>query len=158
MQRLIALVLISACSDSGPATVGDPVDDPQVPPQGSDDLTTWISAGYYQDWTCEGAPHAPRAPSPHGMNRICSNDSLAASTGEGPYPAGAAAVKEIYDSAGSISLYAVYRKVTDGDGGATWYWFEGTKDDVAANGVGDGVCVGCHSHAPRDFVFTQVGL
>jgi hypothetical protein len=50
-----------------------------------------------------------------------------------------------------------FHRINDGDGGATWYWFEGTEDDVIANGVGEGSCTGCHSRAPRDFVFTQVG-
>lgn len=152
---MAASALVMGCSDPGPATLGDPLDDPQVPPRGSDDITTWIAAGHYQDWACEPAPHAPRPPSPHGSNRICSNDALAASTGDGPYPVGSAAVKEIY-SGNEISLFAVYRKVEAGDGGSTWYWFEGTKDDVIANGVGDGTCVGCHAGAPRDFVFTPV--
>jgi hypothetical protein len=157
MHRFLLLLSISACADPGPTSVGDALDDPQVPPQGSSDVITWIEAGFYEGWACEDAAHPPRAPSPHGQNRICSNDALAASTGDGPYPVGAAAVKELYDGAGSISLYAVYRKVVDGDGGSTWYWFEGTKDDVIANGTGEGTCVGCHSRAPRDFVFTQVG-
>lgn len=154
MLRILA-VFTFACSDPGPATFGDPVDNPQLPPRGSLDITTWIAGGDYLEWACESAPHAGRAPSPHGLNRICSNDALIASTGPGPFPVGAAAVKEIYDGE-RISLHAVYRKVADGEGGATWYWFEGTADDVIANSEGDGTCVGCHSSAPRDFVFTPL--
>jgi len=158
MQRFLAALALAflGCTDPGPGTLGDPVDDPQLPPRGADDVTAWINSGFYRDWACEAAPHAPRAPSPHGMNRICSNDLLSAATGEGPYPVGAAAVKEIYSSSGAIRLYAVYRKTDDGDSGDTWYWFEGTQGDVAANGNGEGVCVDCHSHAPRDFVFTAI--
>jgi hypothetical protein len=159
LARLVVAcgLVASACTgDPGPASVGDPTDDPQLPPRGTDDLTTWIAAGHYQSWACEAEAHAGRAPSPHGRNRICSNTALETATGDGAYPMGAAGVKEIYDSAGAIELYAVYRKIADGDGGATWYWFEGTRDDVVANGEGDSTCTSCHSHAPRDFVFTQV--
>lgn len=155
MQRSWFVLILLGCSDPGPASTGDPVDDPQVPPRGSVDITTWIAERYYESWDCEAAPHAPRSPSPHGSNRICLNDALVGATGDGPYPVGAAAIKELYDG-DQIALYAVYRKVTDGEGGNTWYWFEGTADDVIANGEGDSTCVGCHSGAARDFVFTPV--
>jgi len=147
---------LAGCTDPGPGTVGDPIDDPQVPPQGSDDLNAWIASGFYESWACEDAPHAPRAPSPHGMNRICSNDAIANATGSDPYPVGAAAVKELYNASGEIEQFAVYRKLADGTDGTNWYWFEGNDRSVAANGTGVGVCVDCHSHAERDFVFTAV--
>ena len=154
----LALLPLGCGGEPGPESFGDRIDQPQLPPRGSNDLTAWIDAGYYRAWNCEPEAHAARAPSPHGRNRICSNDVLGASTGPGPYPVGSAAVKEIFDSSGAISIYAAYRKVADGDGGDTWYWFEGTRDDVAANGQGEGACTGCHSHAPRDFVFTAISL
>ena len=152
----LVLASVGCADDPGLASVGDPIDQAQLPPRGATDLPTWIDAGYYQAWNCEPEAHAARSPSPHGRNRICSNDLLSAAAGAGPYPVGSAAVKEIFDSSGSVSLYAVYRKVEDGDGGDTWYWFEGTRDDVVANGPGDTTCTGCHSHAPRDFVFTAI--
>lgn len=152
---LLSCLALSACGDPGPASVGDPIDDPQLPPRGSADLATWLEAAHYNTWQCEAEPHDARPRSPHGRNRICSNDVLSAATGEGPFPVGAAAVKEIFDG-DAIEQYAVYRKVTDGTGGNTWYWFEGTRDDVVANGEGDGTCTGCHSSAPRDFVFTII--
>jgi hypothetical protein len=154
MNRLasVLLLVIAACGD-GPTTLGDPLDDPQVPPRGSDDLITWIEAGHYLAWRCEAEVHPRRPGSGHSANRICSNDALVGSTGDGPYPVGAAAVKEVY-SGDAIGLYAVYRKVEAGGGGDSWYWFEGTRTDIVANGEGDGTCTGCHSGAPRDFVFT----
>lgn len=157
-MRLAALpvLLLAACGDEGVASYGDPLDDPEVPARGSADVLTWLEAGYYLDWSCEPEPHPARPGSGHGANRICSNAALAAATGDGPYPVGAAAVKEIFDGAGGIRLYAVYRKVADGTGGDTWYWYEGLGDDVIANAEGDGTCTGCHSGAPRDFVFTVV--
>lgn len=147
--------MLAACTDEGPTTVGDPLEDPQLPPRGSDDLLTWIEAGHYLSWSCEPEKHPPRSGSAHSANRICSNDALVDATGDGPFPEGAAGVKEVY-SGDAIAVYAVYRKVIDGDGGDTWYWFEGGRDNVLANGEGHPSCTGCHGGAPRDFVFTVV--
>jgi hypothetical protein len=151
---LLASLALLACGDPGPTSVGDPLDDPQLPPRGSTDIISWLEAASYQTWRCEPEPHDARPGSPHGRNRICSNDALAAST-EGPFPVGAAGVKEIFEGE-TISLYAVYRKVAGGEGGNTWYWFEGARGEVIANGEGDDTCTGCHGTAPRDFVFTIV--
>ena len=158
LASLLPLCLLGcliACDD-GPPTFGDVLDDPQVPPRGSEDAVTWIEAGHYLTWACEAEPHPPRGSSPHHRNRICSNTALATSTGTGAYPVGAAAVKEIFDASGSIAQYALYRKVLAGDGGDTWYWFEGIRGDVPFNGEGESTCTDCHSSAPRDFVFTVV--
>jgi hypothetical protein len=114
---------------------------------------TWIEAGHYLDWSCEADVHPARPGSGHGPNRICSNDALITSTGDGPYPVGSASVKEVY-SGETIRLWAVYRKVDAAAGGDSWYWFEGTRTNIVANGEGDSTCTGCHSGAPRDFVFT----
>ena len=158
MTRTLCVILslfLLACSD-GPESYGDDVADAQVPPRGHADVLTWLEAGHYQSWSCEPEPHAARPRSPHGQNRICSNTALAGFAGDGPYPVGAAGVKEIFNSSGQIRLYAVYRKVTAEAGGDSWYWYEGKRGDVIANGEGDGTCTGCHSDAPQDFVFTVV--
>jgi hypothetical protein len=157
MRLLLALALAAGCADDpGPESFGDPVDDPQLPPRGSRDLLDWVDAGHYLGWHCESAMHAPRPGSGHGPNRICSNDAIVAATGEGPYPVGAAAVKEVYNDDGAIRVYAVYRKLEAAAGGESWYWFEGDRDGNFANGAGDGTCTGCHAAAPRDFVYTVV--
>ena len=160
MQRLliVAIVAASACvDDPGPETFGDPTTDPQLPPRGSTDLLDWIAAGHYLAWSCEAAPHPARPGSGHGPNRICSNTVLAtAAPGDGPFPVGAAAVKEVFDDTGAIRVYAVYRKVEAAPGGDSWYWFEGDRDHNFANGQGDGTCTGCHAAAPRDYVYTVV--
>lgn len=156
-MRGALLLGLMACSDPGPASFGDPVDDPQLPPRGAVDLPVWIEAGHYNTWACETEPHPPRAGSGHGPNRICSNDIMvAAAGGDGVFPAGATAVKEIFNGAGEIEIFAVYRKLTETAGGDSWYWFEGTRDDTVANGAGDSTCTGCHGRAPRDFVYTIV--
>jgi hypothetical protein len=155
MRFVLLATIVSACA--GPGSFGDPIDNPQVPPRGHDDIQAWIDDGFYMQWHCEPTPHPRRPPSPHGaMNRICSNDALAGSTGDGAFPIGAAAVKEVYGSDGAINAYAVYRKMTERSDGDSWYWYEGSRDKTAANGQGEGTCVGCHSSAPRDFVFTIV--
>jgi hypothetical protein len=147
-------IVMTGCADPGASSFDDNLTDPQVPPRGSADLPQWIAAGHYQTWHCEPAPHPGRSSSPHGTNRICNNDALHAAAGGG-FPVGAASVKEIFDGS-RITAYAVSRKLTAGDGGDRWYWFEGSEGDVSANGQGLGGCTGCHQHADRDFVFTVV--
>jgi hypothetical protein len=176
---LIALVAACGGSDS------DGSDDQTPPTSGRTDIESWISAGSYKGWSCEPAVHAARSPSPHGFNRICSNDLIAgAATGTTAWPKGSAAVKEIYASltATTPTGYAVYLK-TDADSaaGANWYWYERVPADsdaphdtngVVADGKGGGgtpksICVGCHAaagvdtaHTPstggRDQVYTPV--
>jgi hypothetical protein len=144
----ISMLLFCACTDhTNP--YNDNLTDSQLPARGGDATKAWIANGYYRQWHCEPAAHPGRPPSPHGSNRICSNDKLSASTG--PLPMGVASVKEIYTGS-QISGYAVYRK--DEDEG--WYWFEssGSKVTVADHNV-DG-CVSCHSHAPHELAFTIV--
>ncbi len=150
--------------------------DAQTPPQGAANVEAWVAGGAYLNWACEGEIHASRSPSPHGFNRICSNDAIAAAAGaDGDWPQGAAAVKELYDAidATEPSGVAVYMKVgSDSAEGAGWYWYERIGDGVVADGVGDAgpaksICVGCHvgagvdeAHTPtpggRDFVYTPV--
>ncbi|HEU0035768.1 MAG TPA: hypothetical protein VFQ53_34385 [Kofleriaceae bacterium] len=149
----LPVILLAACAGSGEPSYGDPLDDPQLPPRGFADLADWLAAGHYQAWHCEAAAHPPRPGSGHGPNRICSNDALATAPDDvTPFPAGAVAVKEIFDRDGRLVVHAVYRKLETG----RWYWYEGDGDDVAANGEDEPTCTGCHAGAPRDFVFTVV--
>lgn len=156
MHLVLAALLVFAACDDGPASYGDALDDPELPPRGHDDLVTWLEAGHYLAWSCQDAPHPASTRSGHGANRICSNRLHRVHAGGGPFTAGAASVKEVYDGAGNIRLYAVYRKVENGTGGDSWYWFEGSRSEVIANGEGDGTCTGCHAGAPKDYVFTVV--
>lgn len=156
MRLLAAFLALAAACDDGPASYGDPLDDPQLPPRGHDDLLTWLEAGHYLAWSCESGRHPPSTRSGHGANRICSNRRHETHVGGGPFPEGAASVKEVYTADGRIRLYAVYRKVEAGTGGDRWYWFEGSRDDTIANGEGDSTCTGCHAGAPNDYVFTVV--
>ncbi|MBA3462355.1 MAG: hypothetical protein H0T46_20505 [Deltaproteobacteria bacterium] len=83
------------------------------------------------------------------MNRICSNAALSSST-DGPFPVGAVSVKELHRN-GSIIGFAVARKLSTG-----WYWYESLGTSVVADGVGVGLCTGCHDDATRDYTFTRV--
>jgi len=141
-----------------------------LPATGADaDVKAWIAKGEYKKgaWKCETAVHDARPSSPHGKNLICSNATLSAH-GAGEYPVGSAAVKELYDQAGTNVIgHATYRKVNAG-GGESWIWYEDLNGSVVANGPGDkgtakSVCVGCHmaagsdaNHSGHDFVYTQV--
>jgi hypothetical protein len=178
---LIAAMAAAGCGDdSGDGGGGGdgPVGDPQTPPAGpAAAVQTWLGEGHYKQWACEGAVHDPIAISPHGKQRICSNDKVSANTG-GEYAVGSAGVKELYDAAGtSIVGYAVYLHTSAGTTGDTWYWYEQVPDDspaphdangIVADGQGDSgpakdICVSCHSatgidadHPGHDFVYTQV--
>jgi hypothetical protein len=155
----------------------------QQPPRGASAVEAWLAEGDYKGWNCEPAVHEARSPSPHGFNRICSNDLLSA-TVSGPWPQGAAAVKELYTSldATTPAGYSVYLKTADDSaGGANWYWYERLPPadavkfglpELVADGLGDtgnakSICVSCHvaagtdaEHTPspggRDQVYTPV--
>ncbi|HEY6881614.1 MAG TPA: hypothetical protein VI299_26490 [Polyangiales bacterium] len=159
---LILLCVAGCADDAGPEPVS------QLPPQGATSIEAWLASGAYKTWQCEPAVHAARAPSPHGYNRICSNDAISANKGAGgPWPKGAAAVKELYASADASTPfgYSVYIKTADDSAeGANWYWYERLPKEqaakfelpeVVADGLGDrggakDVCVACHIAAGRD--------
>ncbi|HKU38229.1 MAG TPA: cytochrome P460 family protein [Polyangiales bacterium] len=136
-----------------------------LPPQGARAVEAWLATGAYEDWTCEPEVHEARSPSPHGWNRICSNDAIAShARDKDAWPLGAAAVKELYASADAKQPkgYAVYVKTeADSADGAHWYWYERlTPDgDPVADGMGDEgtaktICVACHAAAGSDDAHT----
>ncbi len=142
--------------------------DDQTPPQGAAKVKAWLEKGAYKTWRCESEVHASRSPSPHGPNRICSNDVLSANAaGTGDWPAGSAAVKELYARLDQEKIvgYSVYLKTkADSAAGANWYWYEvlpapgnpqAGAQIVVADGLGDTgsaktICVGCHAAAGTD--------
>lgn len=181
--RTAALVLAFICAacdadDNDDASDDGGGADEQTPPRtGHADIQSWLAEGHYLDWTCEAEPHdITIAVSPHGQQRICSNDLMSAH-GDGEYPVGASAVKELLYDDGSIFGYAVSLHVAAGTGGDSWYWYEQVHADhpaphdangVVADGIGDdgpalSICVGCHmaagldeAHPGHDFVYAQV--
>lgn len=144
-------------SDSG----GDELS--QRPPvTGARDIEAWLSAGHYRSWRCEPMRHAARPGSAHSANRICSNAALSGSEGTGEYPVGAASVKELFDSAGSLTGYAVSVRVAAGSAPSAWYWYERlapgrvVADSTGERGGARAICASCHIGASRDNVFTRV--
>ncbi len=158
------IMTLYACSDDDSGSMVDSANaGAQTPPMGAAEVEAWLAAGSYKSWHCESAAHAARAPSPHGFNRICSNDLIASeAAGTGAWPRGAAAVKELYASAsgGAPTGYAVYLKTADdSQGGASWYWYERIDTNTVADGLGgDGppktICVACHGAAGSDAAHT----
>jgi len=176
-RALVCLVLSAAmgCSDDSDDAKGasnSSVRADQTPPMGADKVEAWLAKGAYLKWHCEREAHMFRAPSPHGYNRICSNDLVADNaTDRGDWPKGAAAVKELYAAADDAEPvgYAVYLKTDDDSAdGANWYWYERVPldhpaphdaDGVVADGMGDDgpaktICVGCHAAAGADAAHT----
>lgn len=161
MRALVLVLVVSVggglggcVSGDDPASLGDPVDDAELPPRGEADLAPWIDAGFYLDWACEPAPVDVRLGSPHRpATRTCSNAAMLGG-GTGEYPVGAAAVKELYGAGGAIIGYAVSRKLEVGQGAAGWYWYERFAGrSPNADGVGQGSCPACHAAAVRDYVY-----
>lgn len=144
----------------------NPDGDAQTPPtNGADNLEAWLEKGDYKSWACESVEHPQMKVSPHGVNRVCSNDLAAGFEGAvtDERPLGTASVKELYDDASALVGYAVGVKVgASSDGGANWYWYERIAKSVAADGLGDAepaksVCVGCHAGAGSDAMHAVTG-
>ncbi len=181
-----SLFVVTALVACGGNSTPQPGDD-QTPPTERVAVESWLADGAanYKTWAVEPAIHASRDPSPHGFNRIFSNQLIADNvTATTPWPKGAAAVKELYASATATTPigFAVYLKLADDSaGGSNWYWYERVPLDseaphdangVVADGNGTGgpakaICVGCHTgagsdgpHTPsvggRDQVYTPV--
>ena len=116
-------------ASGSPAPSGIPASSAQIPPTDGASVRAWLQSGSYLTWHCESAVHESRSPSPHGMNRICSNDLASGfnpDAGATERPQGTAAVKELHDATGTTIIgYAVYLKAEPtSDGGASWYWYD----------------------------------
>lgn len=123
-------------------------------------LLKWLQAGAYKAWPKESAPH--RSMGSHQtlvityLSPVLDQSLHAKSTA---HPKGAAAVKELLDTAGQVNGWAVAIKTAvDGESGKGWFWYEvlGTAPGsrVVAEGQGVPLCVGCHARG-RDTVLTE---
>ncbi|HEX2876913.1 MAG TPA: hypothetical protein VHP33_36925 [Polyangiaceae bacterium] len=144
----------------------NPEGDAQTPPtNGADNLEAWLEKGDYKSWACETVEHSQMKVSPHGVNRVCSNELAAGFKGAvtDERPLGTASVKELYDDASALVGYAVGVKVgATSEAGANWYWYERIAESVPADGLGDAepaksVCVGCHAGAGSDAMHAVTG-
>jgi hypothetical protein len=157
---------ISACNGAAPTVDagvrGDALvvpSSPLRPPTGQLPLEAWLAQGHYRAWTCEQQISNRRLNGAHGRHRICSNQALLDSP-SGPYPVGAASVKELFTATDQPNGYAVGLKVAEGDGEDSWYWYErigsNPRSRPVADGVGLKICgAECHAAAPRDHVYIQ---
>lgn len=150
---------VGADSSLGAQNPAPLASDNQTPPNSNGTaVEAWLAAGSYLDWNCEIDPHPQMKVSPHGQNRICSNDLEANFTGaaSAERPIGSAAVKELYDDSAKLVGYAVAVKVMSAsNAGAGWYWYERAPHGVVADGLGStgaakSICVGCHVAAALD--------
>ena len=153
----------------------NPAGDAQTPPSTSGaDIEAWLADGAYKAWACETVAHPQMKVSPHGYNRVCSNDLTASFSGDADdeRPIGSASVKELYDDASNLVGYATSLKLTNGsDQGRGWYWYERVPLDsaaphdaqgVVADGLGEAgpakeICVGCHAGAASDAQHSVTG-
>jgi hypothetical protein len=72
--------------------------------------------------------------------------------GGDPHPVDAAAVKELYGDGDDVVGWSVILKVGDGAGGDAWYWLESYRGTIYADGVGEGLCTGCHGAGVDHFL------
>jgi hypothetical protein len=169
---VLSISALSACGSSDSSTASKSAGDAQTPPTTNGaDVETWLKAGSYKTWSCETVSHPQLKVSPHGQNRICSNDLIASFTGTGERPKGSAAVKELLDDSDAVVGYAVSVKLAaTSDSGNNWYWYERIPTastaaphdsaGVVADGAGTAqtagtqLCVGCHSAAGMDDTHT----
>lgn len=144
----------------------NPDGDAQTPPtNGAENLEAWLKNGDYKSWACESVEHPQMKVSPHGVNRVCSNELAAGFQGAvtDERPLGTASVKELYDDASALVGYAVGVKIAEAsNAGANWYWYERLGETVAADGWGDAgsaktTCVGCHAGAGSDAMHAVTG-
>ncbi len=127
----------------------------QIPPTtGAADMETWLAAGYYKSWHCEMQASAKTAGAVgihvHGTTRICSNDALSGFGGTGEFPAGASAVKELWDSANThVVGHSVYTHTAAGDGTtcAHYFYYERFGTGAPIIGLGNSTCTSCHGAA-----------
>jgi hypothetical protein len=136
-------------------------------PMNKDELFAFIKAGKYKSWTHEAAMRETEAP--HGSYVITYlNPTLEASmtAGNETHPVGSSSVKEMFGENRKPFGYAVSVKAKpESDRGKGWYWYETQDaDDVNAipvkgtrtgEGLGAGLCVGCHGRFGTDYVVIE---
>ena len=118
-------------------------------PTESDALFAWLQTSPYSGWTSESAIHASAGPH-FGDVLTYVNATLEASLSADAteHPVGSASVKELYGDDDVLDGWAAMVKVAAGTGEESWYWYETTNLDQnspIAEGIGNGVCTGCHS-------------
>ena len=139
-------------------------------PTNKDDLFAFVKAGKHKSWVNESVMRETDAP--HGtyvvtyLNSILDKSMKAENE---THPVGSAAVKHMFDENRKPAGWAVSVKVKpDSDGGKGWYWYETLSSEDAnaipvrgtktGEGLGAGVCIGCHGRFGLDFVTIEYPL
>ena len=126
-------------------------------------LFDYLKSGAYQELEAqESAPHPSRGPhSKFGLPvRVFLDPTLDASlrAGNTEHPAGASAVKEMFNATGVLEGWAVMVKTgAESNDGNGWFWYETTdvadRSNIVAAGNGVTLCYSCHAGGD-DFVLT----
>ena len=140
-------------SDTGAAQELPPIESAEV-------LEAWLLEGSYKTWAAESSVHPSTGP--HGGNvrtfvNAIALASLAADNAQ--HPKDSATVKELYGGGvDEIIGYAVSLKTApESQGGGTWYWYERINANIYADGLGVGLCTGCHGGG-ADYILTPYPL
>lgn len=131
-------------SGAAPGSGGDSSD--CVVPADVAALEAFLDDGGYQSWSAEPGPHDSTGPH-FGAVRVFVNDVLFDSldAGQGAHPRCAATVKELYGGGTDVLGYSVWLKIDDESaGGANLFWYEKYQGSTYADGLGAGICTGCH--------------
>lgn len=162
----LAGVMTSRSEDAFQPSAATPSVDSPVPTD-VDQLFTYLTSREYRSFQAqETEMHPSRGPhSKFGLPvRVFLDPALDASlrAGNVDHPAGAAAVKEMFDADGVLEGWAVMVKTAAAsDGGDGWFWYETTnvedRSDIVAAGNGVTLCYSCHA-AGDDFVLTGYPL
>lgn len=125
----------------------------------SDALFKFLQDKKYSTFAAESMMHPSSGP--HGQVRTFVSDKITAAVVQGSaFPIGAATVKELFTSDGTLRGWAVSVKVNDEGGVEDWYWYENfsvTQNQPVADGTDETLCSGCHM-AGQDMVLTTFPL
>ncbi len=130
-------------------------------PNGRSSLEAFLDRAEHRGFAKESGPHPSAGPHFGDVVAYVSpklEESLAG--GNTTHPVGAGAVKELFGRGGGTEPigYTVYVKVRQGAGAESYYWYERFDGNQFANGVAEGVCVGCHSGGEDEVVLSPYPL
>jgi hypothetical protein len=144
MHKLVPVVsialLLAACADPD-----DPVD-ADVPDTSQAGLDEFLDSKGFEDWTSDPEPRDPieNSGSPHGLVRTYFGPLLEDSLNDfgGEHPVGAAAIKEAYSDADTVSHYFIYVRSKEGDIDDSFVWY---RQDTGSYFDGSSFCSDCHA-------------
>jgi len=158
---VLAVVLLAAVFAAAPRRAAALQAEEGIVPQVAAELFAYLQAGEYKKFAHETGVHPSNGP--HGSVQTYLNPILEESlkAGNEVHPVNAAAVKELYNTGGTLIGWAVSVKTAAAsDDGNGWYWYENfstTQNRPIADGKGVGLCAGCHSGG-LDFVLVPYPL